>query len=105
MVNECLDASLNSCDAAATCIDLEDGYTCKCPLGSKDESPDDKLPGRQCKGLVNECNIPHLNNCSHFATCTDLEEGYECKCKPEYHDQKPEEPGTQCKFSKCAPSE
>ncbi|ULU02771.1 hypothetical protein L3Y34_002395 [Caenorhabditis briggsae] len=98
LVNECLSSSLNSCDAAATCIDLDDGYTCKCPLGSKDESPDPKLPGRSCKGLVNECNIPHLNNCSHFATCIDLEEGYECKCKPEYYDQQPEQPGTQCKF-------
>ncbi|CAB3402805.1 unnamed protein product [Caenorhabditis bovis] len=98
LVNECLDASLNSCDPAATCIDLDDGYTCKCPLGSKDESPDAKLPGRSCKGLVNECNIPHLNNCSNFATCIDLEEGYECKCKPEYYDQDPSHPGTKCKF-------
>ena len=100
-VNECLDASLNDCDPVATCKDLDDGYTCSCPAGTKDVSPNPHTkPGRSCFALVDECHMPHLNNCSHFADCFDKENGYDCKCKPEYFDQDLSNPGRKCKFSK-----
>ncbi|VDK67366.1 unnamed protein product [Anisakis simplex] len=100
-VNECLDSSLNDCDPVATCHDQQGGYTCVCPVGAKDVSPDpSNKPGRKCAVLIDECRNPHLNNCSRFADCLDREDGYECRCKAEYHDNDPYNPGTNCSFGK-----
>uniref|UniRef100_A0AC35GEY8 Notch n=1 Tax=Panagrolaimus sp. PS1159 TaxID=55785 RepID=A0AC35GEY8_9BILA len=97
-VNECLDKSLNDCDALAVCEDLPDGYTCRCPVNSIDQSPDSKRPGRKCFLQVDECANPSLNNCSRFADCMDKKEGYECKCRSGYHDENPAHPGTVCNY-------
>lgn len=48
VVNECLDARLNDCASNAVCQDEVDGYTCRCLVNFKDESPDPKKPGRRC---------------------------------------------------------
>uniref|UniRef100_A0A8R1I3Q6 EGF-like domain-containing protein n=2 Tax=Caenorhabditis japonica TaxID=281687 RepID=A0A8R1I3Q6_CAEJA len=69
MVNECLDRSLNDCHTSAICKDLPNGYTCQCPINSKDQSPDPRKPGRLCSMQVNECANPSLNSCSAFADC------------------------------------
>ncbi|CAD5215432.1 unnamed protein product [Bursaphelenchus okinawaensis] len=97
-VNECLDRSLNDCDPLAVCEDLPEGYTCRCPLTSIDQSPDRNRPGRKCFAQVNECLNPSLNNCSRFATCIDKPNGYECRCKEGYHDSNPRQPGTTCHY-------
>ena len=39
VLNECLDASLNECDSIALCEDTPTSYTCKCPTGTIDRSP------------------------------------------------------------------
>uniref|UniRef100_A0A0K0DXB5 Phosphoglycerate mutase (2,3-diphosphoglycerate-independent) n=1 Tax=Strongyloides stercoralis TaxID=6248 RepID=A0A0K0DXB5_STRER len=99
LINECLDSSSNDCDPVATCTDLPNGYTCHCPLETKDISPDiNTKPGRKCFPLINECTIPQLNNCSRFSDCIDTETSYECKCKSGYADQDLSNPGTNCKF-------
>lgn len=97
-VNECLDRSLNDCDATAVCEDLPEGYTCRCPANSIDQSPDRKRPGRKCFAQVNECLNPSLNNCSRFADCIDKPQGYDCRCRSGYHDNNLRQPGTQCTF-------
>uniref|UniRef100_A0AC34QH72 Uncharacterized protein n=1 Tax=Panagrolaimus sp. JU765 TaxID=591449 RepID=A0AC34QH72_9BILA len=97
-VNECLDRSLNDCDPIAVCEDKRDGYTCRCPVNSIDQSPDSKRPGRKCFLQVDECANPSLNNCSRFADCIDKEQGYECKCRSGYHDENPKNPGTVCNY-------
>ncbi|PAV59374.1 hypothetical protein WR25_03507 [Diploscapter pachys] len=99
MVNECLDRTLNDCDSRAVCQDLDDGYTCRCPVTMKDKSPDPiRKPGRICIENVNECSNPRLNSCSRFAECIDKENGYDCRCREGYHDQNPSNPGRQCAF-------
>uniref|UniRef100_A0A0N4ZF68 Transmembrane matrix receptor MUP-4 n=1 Tax=Parastrongyloides trichosuri TaxID=131310 RepID=A0A0N4ZF68_PARTI len=106
LINECLQSNLNDCDPVATCTDLPNGYTCQCPLETKDISTDLNKPGRKCFPLINECNIPQLNNCSRFADCIDTESSFECKCKSGYVDQNPTNPGTDCKFiiNECSQS-
>lgn len=47
-LNECMDHSLNDCDPIATCQDQQEGYTCTCPIGAKDISPNPSKPGRKC---------------------------------------------------------
>ncbi|VDN35826.1 unnamed protein product, partial [Gongylonema pulchrum] len=97
-VNECLDRSLNDCDPLAVCQDLPDGYTCRCPVNTEDQSPNRNRPGRKCFQQVNECRNPSLNNCSRFADCIDKAEGYECRCREGYHDGNPRHPGTTCNY-------
>lgn len=47
--NQCSDKSLNSCDENADCVQLPDGYTCKCFAGYVDVSSNANLPpGRVC---------------------------------------------------------
>uniref|UniRef100_A0A1I7XPX6 EGF-like domain-containing protein n=1 Tax=Heterorhabditis bacteriophora TaxID=37862 RepID=A0A1I7XPX6_HETBA len=47
--NQCSDSSLNSCDKNADCVQLPDGYTCKCFVGYVDVSSNANLaPGRVC---------------------------------------------------------
>ncbi|KAI6242641.1 hypothetical protein M3Y99_00168900 [Aphelenchoides fujianensis] len=130
-INECLDRSLNDCDPLGVCEDLADGYTCRCPLNSIDQSPDQNRLGRRCLPQIDECANERLNNCSRFADChdkeigfelidecenpalnachkhaecTDLPGGYSCKCKPPYADAMPEQPGRICLFDECSNS-
>ncbi|KAI1731796.1 calcium-binding EGF domain-containing protein [Ditylenchus destructor] len=97
-INECLDRSLNDCDPIAVCEDLPEGYTCRCPLTSIDQSPDRKRPGRKCVPQINECANPTMMNCSKFADCIDKQVGYECRCRNGYHDENPSVPGTVCRY-------
>uniref|UniRef100_A0AC34F9G9 EGF-like domain-containing protein n=1 Tax=Panagrolaimus sp. ES5 TaxID=591445 RepID=A0AC34F9G9_9BILA len=77
-VNECSDLNLHNCSGVATCIDLEDGYTCRCPDQYVDGNPEE--PGRIC-GIVfcdmcnlhGNCNI-HNNDAKNI-TC-DCFQGY-----------------------------
>ncbi|KAE9418454.1 hypothetical protein Angca_009775 [Angiostrongylus cantonensis] len=47
--NQCSDRMLNSCDQNADCVQLPDGYTCKCFTGYVDVSSNANLsPGRVC---------------------------------------------------------
>ncbi|CAI4230491.1 unnamed protein product [Auanema sp. JU1783] len=47
--HQCSDSSLNSCDKNADCVQLPDGYTCKCINGYVDVSSNANLPpGRVC---------------------------------------------------------
>ncbi|VDL81624.1 unnamed protein product [Nippostrongylus brasiliensis] len=47
--NQCSDRKLNSCDENADCVQLPDGYTCKCFAGYVDVSSNANLqPGRVC---------------------------------------------------------
>jgi len=54
VVDECA-LGTHRCDPIAQCTDTPEAYTCKCPDGFQDVSPDkQKNPGRQCeKGKVN----------------------------------------------------
>lgn len=79
---------------------FSDGYNCRCPINSIDQSPDLKRRGRKCFAQINECDNPQLNDCSRFADCFDKQNGYECKCRNGYHDESPLTPGRNCKFSK-----
>ncbi|CAD5233599.1 unnamed protein product [Bursaphelenchus xylophilus] len=98
LLNECLDRSLNDCDPSALCEDLPEGFQCRCPFNSIDESVDPQKPGRICRPKINECANPLLNNCSRFADCVDRNDGYECRCKDGYFDENLSVPGTVCKF-------
>ncbi|KAI6201465.1 hypothetical protein M3Y96_00844600 [Aphelenchoides besseyi] len=104
LVNECLDRSLNDCDPMAICENLDDGYSCRCPLNSIDQSPDKNRPGRKCLQQIDECSSPRLNNCSRFADCFDKPIGFSCKCRSGYHDDNPKSPGTSCNYiiNECA---
>ncbi|KHJ87371.1 von Willebrand factor type A domain protein [Oesophagostomum dentatum] len=47
--NQCSDPTLHSCDQNADCVQLPDGYTCKCFAGYVDVSSNANLsPGRVC---------------------------------------------------------
>lgn len=97
VVNECQYPHLNDCHQNAQCIDLEDGYQCRCNQGFKDLRVE--RPGRLCKQMVNECARPELNSCDKNAKCADEEDGYKCECKPGYADVSPSPnlPGRACR--------
>ncbi|CAJ0943046.1 unnamed protein product, partial [Mesorhabditis belari] len=98
-VNECLDRSLNDCDEVAVCEDRPQGFTCRCPVGMQDRSPDPiNRPGRKCFKTINECRSPSLNNCSRFADCFDSEDSFSCTCRDGYHDEDPTNPGIRCTY-------
>lgn len=47
-MDEC-QMGLTDCDPKAICLDMTHGYTCKCPHGFADKSPDPvNKPGRIC---------------------------------------------------------
>ena len=72
-INECLDSSLNNCDANAQCIDRPIGYECAC----REHYVGD---GRSCS-IKNYCAIQ--STCSPYSTCTPGFGGlgYRCPCK------------------------
>ncbi|KAI3415661.1 hypothetical protein GPALN_005254 [Globodera pallida] len=49
-INECLFPGLHNCSENAECINLAQGYTCKCLGNHTDENP--QLPGRVCAGTA-----------------------------------------------------
>lgn len=65
---------------SAICQDNEESFTCSCPPGFIDRSPNKNRLGRVCIKLVDECR-ENKHTCSPNAQCRDLEEGYACECK------------------------
>ncbi|KAI6183966.1 hypothetical protein M3Y97_00545400 [Aphelenchoides bicaudatus] len=99
LINECLVENFNDCDKNALCEDLQEGFLCRCPKGSIDESPDKvNKPGRVCRPTINECENSKLHSCSRFATCLDQLDGYTCRCNKGFYDDSPnpKEPGRVC---------
>lgn len=108
----------HDCDQSAICHDNEQSFSCECPAGFIDRSPN-KLhrPGRVCVKLVScsclgglypfllilliqvdECATGR-HTCSAQADCRDLEEGYTCECREGYVDRSPNlasQPGRVC---------
>uniref|UniRef100_A0A913I4D2 EGF-like domain-containing protein n=1 Tax=Strongyloides stercoralis TaxID=6248 RepID=A0A913I4D2_STRER len=87
VINECKDKKLNNCHDNAECIDLPDGFSCRCKSGFIDISPKGQI-GRLCKERINECLSPEKYNvdCNSNAICIDTDSSYECKCKPGFVD-------------------
>lgn len=89
LTNECLRHEDNDCDAHATCIDNQEGYTCRCLPGFKDQSADQTYqPGRKC---VQERTDTE---------CQETYAGQVCKCKAGFTDvssQTYQPSGTVCK--------
>ncbi|CAD6188433.1 unnamed protein product [Caenorhabditis auriculariae] len=89
LVDECARPSLNACHKQASCIDLEDGYTCKCNAGYADVSPDRvNKPGRICQKTADECGskATYGVDCDPNSACVDTPEGFQCVCQPGYVD-------------------
>ncbi|GMS89864.1 hypothetical protein PENTCL1PPCAC_12039, partial [Pristionchus entomophagus] len=61
--DECA-AQSHDCDSAAVCLDTPDGFTCLCPTGFADVSPDPaKKPGRICAQLsLDDDHDQHYEN-------------------------------------------
>uniref|UniRef100_A0AC35TFU5 EGF-like domain-containing protein n=1 Tax=Rhabditophanes sp. KR3021 TaxID=114890 RepID=A0AC35TFU5_9BILA len=87
VINECLSSNLNTCSQKAECIDLADGYICRCKSGFVDLSGSGES-GRICKERINECLSPELYkvNCHNNAICVDTEHSYDCRCRPGFTD-------------------
>ncbi|KIH53759.1 calcium binding EGF domain protein [Ancylostoma duodenale] len=97
----------HDCDPSAICHDNEQSFSCECPAGFIDRSPN-KLhrPGRVCVKLVDECATGR-HTCSAQADCRDLEEGYTCECREGYVDRSPNlasQPGRVCSAPEVCPS-
>ncbi|KAK6012089.1 EGF-like domain protein, partial [Ostertagia ostertagi] len=104
--NEC-ETGKHDCDQSAICHDNEQSFSCECPTGFVDRSPN-KLhrPGRVCVKLVDECSTGR-HTCSAQADCRDLEEGYTCECREGYVDRSPNlasQPGRVCSAPEVCPS-
>ena len=70
--NECNDGSHN-CSPDAECIDLPDGYLCRCKNNFVDISPNPHVtPGVKCKALVDECARKETNTCHEHALCIGM---------------------------------
>ncbi|KAL3070193.1 hypothetical protein niasHT_039386 [Heterodera trifolii] len=104
VIDECQFPQLNDCHPSSECLDLAQGFTCKCRSGFRDVSPTKEKPGRVCRAMVNECQFAHLNDCHQNAQCLDLEDGYQCKCESGFKDVRPERPGRLCQqmVNECA---
>lgn len=123
--NECASGK-HDCDPSAICHDNEQSFSCECPAGFIDRSPNKvHRAGRVCVKLVSatflrvtlrkclpvavirmlsvhfkvdECAIGR-HTCSAQADCRDLEEGYTCECREGYVDRSPNlasQPGRVC---------
>lgn len=54
----------------ADCIDLPDGFLCRCKEDFVDISPNpNAFGGIDCRALVNECLITGGHNCHEHAIC------------------------------------
>ncbi|KAF7632829.1 hypothetical protein Mgra_00007760 [Meloidogyne graminicola] len=97
LVNECQFPHLNDCHLHAECIDLEDGFQCRCKQGFNDLRSE--RPGRLCKQMIDECARSELNSCDKNAKCLDEEDGYTCECKSGFADVSPSPnlPGRVCR--------
>ncbi|KAK6017312.1 EGF-like domain protein, partial [Ostertagia ostertagi] len=67
-VNECA-LGLTNCSGVAECIDRPIGYTCRCPEGYIDGSPDE--PGRVCGALLCDLCNSH-GDCVHNAQTNNI---------------------------------
>ncbi len=84
-VDECADASLNNCDANATCTNTDGGFTCACNSGFSGD-------GTACTD-VDECADASLNNCDANATCTNTPGSFTCTCPAAMYGD-----GTSCSY-------
>ncbi|RUS68585.1 hypothetical protein EGW08_023653 [Elysia chlorotica] len=68
----------NPCLNGGTCIDMYNGYICRCPSN---------FQGPQCTQDVNECVIYAGTDlgCQNGATCFNTHGGYTCHCTSNYH--------------------
>ncbi|VDN05892.1 unnamed protein product, partial [Thelazia callipaeda] len=100
LINECQEG-LSDCDPKAKCIDMTSGYTCKCPHGFTDLSPNPtSKPGRICSQLNNTCDSPNFTGCkSNTSKCMGTKDGFVCRCVDGYLDLNPASPGTNCSKS------
>jgi len=106
--NDMCSGGKHDCDRNAKCFHKGDKeFSCVCPPGFKDKSPDlIGKPGRVCIPVIPECDNPSLNDCDtpDRAICTDTDEGYSCRCKQGFLDVSPDtarKPGRICKQSEC----
>ena len=75
-VDECANGQAK-CDENAICINLVDGYDCRCKI---DYAGD----GYKCDPVpIDEC-ARGTDNCSPYADCIDKNWGFKCKCKKGY---------------------
>uniref|UniRef100_A0A183FQQ6 VWFA domain-containing protein n=1 Tax=Heligmosomoides polygyrus TaxID=6339 RepID=A0A183FQQ6_HELPZ len=106
IVNECADGSAD-CSPYAECIDLQQGYMCKCKTGYTDVSSRYQLqPGRKCSQASNQCADPKTHSCDMNADCVQLPDGYTCKCFAGYVDVSSNAnlaPGRVCTLSTVCP--
>ncbi|KIH52329.1 EGF-like domain protein, partial [Ancylostoma duodenale] len=106
IVNECADGTAD-CSPYAECIDLQQGYMCKCKTGYTDVSSRYSLqPGRRCSQGANQCTDPSLHSCDQNADCVQLPDGYTCKCFGGYVDVSSNAnlaPGRVCTLSTVCP--
>uniref|UniRef100_A0A9J2QCB0 EGF-like domain-containing protein n=1 Tax=Ascaris lumbricoides TaxID=6252 RepID=A0A9J2QCB0_ASCLU len=86
-VDEC-SAGTHNCSVNAVCINLPDGFICRCKENYVDFSPNPlRFAGTDCRPLVDECADKTLNTCSENAICIDTRESYKCQCKEGFLDQ------------------
>ncbi|XP_023932397.1 cubilin-like [Lingula anatina] len=72
--NEC---ASNPCQNGGTCVDLYNGYTCRCPSAWQ---------GTRCNEDVNECATLAGTDmgCQNGATCTNTIGSFRCTCTANY---------------------
>ncbi|XP_055957050.1 cubilin [Patella vulgata] len=73
--NEC---NSNPCRNGGTCLDLFNGFICKCP---------NAWQGNNCETDVNECSIYAGTDmgCQNGATCTNTPGSFSCQCAANWH--------------------
>ncbi|XP_055957051.1 cubilin-like [Patella vulgata] len=73
--NEC---NSNPCRNGGTCLDLFNGFICKCP---------NAWQGNNCETDVNECSIYAGTDmgCQNGATCTNTPGSFSCHCAANWH--------------------
>ena len=85
LIDECLDPSLNDCDANANCLNLlpPDKFSCTCQPGYNDVNDD----GKDCQ-LIDEC-VDGTHNCDENAACikTPGVSGFACECNSGWTDR------------------
>ena len=120
-VHPCQDPNLNDCSYLGTCKSIpgnDDSYTCECPEGYADKSPDPiNRPGRACvqsapvelqRSCINTlCTVTPVcldssqNDCHQFAICqpTNDQRKFTCRCRDGYSDESPDRnrPGRVCR--------
>ncbi len=87
----------HNCSTNAICVDLPEGFLCRCKANFVDLSPNPQhFGGTNCVALIDECSTGK-HNCHRDAICIDTREAFTCQCKEGFTDaDQLQNPGRNC---------